>query len=722
MAQGVTGHKDFVCTPNSCTVRINYSETYDVATNKSTFTITSIQVRDTADYSSSYSRLNGKVLVNGAAVFSFNSDYGRVLLYPQNTFCTVVDDPEHGSYNPVTGSATIAHSSTDGTATATIALVGNGYNYFKCMTSVYYNWFDYASSATQSVTLTTISRASTMTAPNGTLGQSQTLEISSSSASFKHTIAWSCGSQSGSISAAAGVSSVAFTPPMALASENTTGTKVRINYTLTTLSGSTVVGTSTAHADYTIPSSVKPTVSSGWATIAPYNTVQGVPDGVYLQGYSRARVTFDTSKITYQYGATFDHFSVVNNGVEDITSPYQTKVLTSAGNQTVTAYVYDTRGRYASINFTVPVTAYTSPSMSGIQIFRCNSSGTAADDGTYISIKATANGSVSPLSLSAEYKAVDAGSYTTVSPAPTSGVAKVIGGGLIQTTKSYDVRITVTDGVGKTSVYNATVPGATVTYNFREGGNGLGLGTYSEGPNILNTPWDIKTTGDLTVGGNINGISETAFLAAAIALGTRGTRFPSGADLNDYKDPGAWYTSFSGETADLINTPITDSGVKLIVVPGYIAARVHHFLMSNRADVYHRYWDETSWSAWEKIGGADRVIEQGSSNGWDYKKWANGDVDLWGYFNPAVTEEGTTGSLHYSELIEIPLPFPVYPMVSGGRPYIGSMTTSYYWITSASVTNNADESHLSCRAMRATSTTITSLRMQFNIHGKYIAP
>lgn len=598
MAQGVTGHKDFVCTPNSCTVRINYSETYDVATNKSTFTITSIQVRDTADYSSSYSRLNGKVLVNGTAVFSFNSDYGRVLMSPQGTFCTVVDDPEHGSYNPVTGSATIAHSATDGTATATIALVGNGYNYFKCMTSAYYNWFDYASSATQSVTLTTISRASTMAAPNGTLGQSQTLEISSSSAAFKHTIAWSCGSQSGSISAAAGVSSVAFTPPMALASENTTGTKVRINYTLTTLSGSTTIGTSTAQADYTIPSSIKPSVSSGWATVSPYNTGASSGLSIYLQGYSQARVSFDSSKVNISglYGATIASYKIVFNGSEDTASPYLTPVLKTAGSQTVTAYVYDTRGRYASANLTFTVTAYSSPSLSGVEIYRSTSGGSAADDGTYIRVKATVNGGVSPLTMSVKYKLTTAGSYGAAESL-TSGTAKVIGGGAILAANSYNVQITATDGVGNSTSYTGTVPGAFVTYNFREGGNGLGLGTYSEGANLLNTTWDIKTT---------RYIGYRAISREDI---------PSNAGLNDYWRSGQYRATSNSVAATIGNCPVKIA-FKLDVYSGTGSDKLvdtpstYMYITQRLEDHYGRIYVRTGetgsgttfvWDAWQMV-------------------------------------------------------------------------------------------------------------------------
>ena len=88
------------------------------------------------------------------------------------------------------------------------------------------------------------------------------------------------------------------------------------NCTITceTYSGSTLIGSKTYTVRLTVPASVLLTCSSGWATVSPYNTgtkAEGINN--YVKGYSRAAVTFDSSKISTEnsYGATIASYKIV---------------------------------------------------------------------------------------------------------------------------------------------------------------------------------------------------------------------------------------------------------------------------------------------------------------------------------------------------------------------------------------------------------------------------
>ena len=56
----------------------------------------------------------------------------------------------------------------------------------------------------------------------------------------------------------------------------------------------------------------------------------------------------------------------------------------------------------------------------------------------------------------------------------------------------------------------------------------------------------------------------------------------------------------------------------------------------------------------------DFVIEEGTKNGWTYKKWKSGTYEMFGVFAVKTTEAGTAmGSLFYSEQFVLPAPFTV---------------------------------------------------------------
>ena len=362
-------------------------------------------------------------------------------------------------------------------------------------------WGQYVTpSGTLYVDLTTIPRVSKVSDTTGTIGSALTINISRESSSFTHTLKYTLGSASGTIATKTTSTAVPWTPPMSLCNQVTGSSPGSCTVTCETYSGSTLIGTETCKVSLAVPSSVGLTLSSGWAKVIPYNTGTAA-DGTsaYVQGYSKAQVTFDSSEISTSnsYGATVKSYRVVYDG-KDIASPYITATLKRSGTFTITCYVTDTRERTQSVKLTFTVLEYLSPTISNISCFRSDKDGNASDTGTYIYVKGTAVyspvGGANSVTISARYK-TSAGSYGS-DTALTSGAGKVLGGGLILTTATYVVEIVVRDSFGGAMVYTGYVPSEEVFFHGRLGGDGAGLGKYGERSKGLDMAWDIYMNGN----------------------------------------------------------------------------------------------------------------------------------------------------------------------------------------------------------------------------------
>ena len=56
---------------------------------------------------------------------------------------------------------------------------------------------------------------------------------------------------------------------------------------------------------------------------------------------------------------------------------------------------------------------------------------------------------------------------------------------------------------------------------------------------------------------------------------------------------------------------------------------------------------------------ADYIVEQGTSNGWTYQKYASGYADLWWRGNVTVTSYTAEGSMVYTNRFSLTMPFGV---------------------------------------------------------------
>lgn len=455
-------------------------ESWDPATNSSSL---SIEMLFSQKYYNAVYYLQGSISVDGKEIISFNSATPTHNVYTQQTG-EWYGISAYPGYKNQPFYATVPHN-TDGSKTVNISCAISGYAGSN-------NWYI---STSQSMELTKIPRTSTLTAPDGVMGETVNLSIAKAAPSLRHTITYTCGDASGTIASNDDRTVIPFAIPIGLAAQNTRGKTATITYTIITYTGSTELGRSSVSATLTIPSSLRPRVSAGWAGVT-YNNAGTKASNIaaFVQGYSKAEVTFNGSlvDVSGSYGATIDHYSIVHGATEYRYSPYRTGVLNASGNQTVTCYVYDSRGYFESVNLGFFVNPYAIPTLSGIEVFRCDGNGLPNASGTYLSVKgiaaASAVSGLNSVTLTAKYKQTEGG-YT--SPITLqNGVVTILGGGLISAASSYIVMLAATDTLGNEATVTVQISTDSVAFNIRDRGNGAAFGKYAEHDKMLDIPGD----------------------------------------------------------------------------------------------------------------------------------------------------------------------------------------------------------------------------------------
>ena len=410
-----------------------------------------------------------KAVINGTTVYSTSTD-SRIQLYNGTTIAS--------------GSTTITHNS-DGTKSFS----------YSCEAGVY----TYAVSVTASGTgtLTSIPRASTVSATNTNMGSASTITITRASSSFTHTLTYAFGSTTGTIATKTTSTSVSWTPALTLANQIPKAVSGSCTITCDTYSGSTKVGSKTCTLTLTVPSTVKPTITS--LTAARVDGDVPAAWAIYVQ--SKSKATLAINGAAGVYGSTISSYEISGGGFSSTASSFTTGFLTTSGTITFTAKVTDSRGRVSDAKtVSISVVAYSNPTCSSHLSQRATSGGTVSDDGTYIkgtvSFSYSSCSSKNTVTTATYYKKSSASSWTNASKTFSSGTAFTYGGGAISTESSYDVKYTLTDAFTTVTIYD-TVSTAAVLMDFKAGGKGIAIGKVSEKDNVLELAdsWELELHG-----------------------------------------------------------------------------------------------------------------------------------------------------------------------------------------------------------------------------------
>lgn len=495
------------------------------------------------------------VSVNGGAETEYSVSY----TLPKNATNTIVDT-----------TITVAHKS-DGSGTVKVR-----------------TWMDTSISAgvvekTQTITLTTIPRASTITsASNRTLGNTCIVKWTPLSASFRYKLKFTLGGFSYTTGAIHPNTTSVYTYTgytldiAAIAPKITTNpptaTMTVTLYTYSDSGATTQVGSASSKTfKVTVPdnSTTKPDVTMA---LTPVSSLGSAFAGLYIQGKSRVKANITG---VGKYGATIASYgmTVLGNGYA---SPFQTEHLSQSGTVTVYGRAKDSRGFVTEIPQDITVIQYSKPKLipgsesSTIICSRCDASGNLTESGAYLKIKVgrsyskVMSGSTQKNFCLLRYRykvatASDFSNYFTLlakDDTSTDYADVTLGNVVTSLTTSYTVELSVIDDIGDTATLTFVVPTEEIAFHLKEGGDGAAFGKYAERANALDiaSDWDMYFKGDKI---------EKKFYSL------RGhTKIPSGADLNDYKTPDVYAIEADAHAANIANMPPFKRSGLLIVYAG----------------------------------------------------------------------------------------------------------------------------------------------------------
>lgn len=556
------------------------------------------------------------------------------------------------------------------------------------------------------VSLDTIPRASTIaSAAAVTLGNACSVKWTPAAASFRYKLKFTLGDWSYTTGAIHPNTTAAYTYkgykiPLTVANQlpkAKTGTMTVTLYTYSNSAATTRVGdTSSKTFTVTVPnnSSTKPTVDMDLAAV---HSLGSAFAGLYIQGKSRVQATISAEG---KYGADISSYKMYALG-KTYSSPYKSGYLSTDGTVTVKGRAYDSRGYYNDYEQDITVIPYKKPEIlpasgeSAIICARCDSEGNLTESGTYLKIKARRSYSkvkasgvqknfcliryryrAASTNTFSDWKTILAKTTTSTDTVETSPISGVVSSA--QTT--YYVQIGVADDIGESAAVQITVPSDFITIDIPDDYEGRRIGLFRY---VAGTTEDGLYVGLPIFGGSVD----------SLKIGTRLTATEAAPlDLDDIKTPGCYYSPGADYSQYIVNTPYTGGGfgleVRELQSKNYISQTMYY-----GRSRWVRHWNTTEWSEWirflmttvdESICD-DFVIDEGTANGWTYKKWKSGTFEMFGIFTVTATSAGTEkGTLYYSEQFKLPAPFWITDVVVSGT------ATNWFVVITGGVSNGDD--------------------------------
>lgn len=422
-----------------------------------------------------------------------------------------------------------------------------------------------------------------------------------------------------------------------------------------TYNGGTLIGEKTVNFTATVPTSVVPTISA----IDVAESADGIAEKfkAFVKTKSQLSVSISAAGA---YKSTIKSYSTKIDGKTYTGKTFNSELIGTSGEITVSVTVTDTRGRTATKTTKINVLDYVSPTITTFSAVRGDSNGTPNEEGAFALINL--NFSISPVNnlndkeYKIEYKRHKDTAWTLLGTGNEYEVKTVLNGGnILNADYSYQMRLTVTDFFSRIETEIDDISSAFTLFDVNKGGKSIAFGGVSErDPDTKAIDFKMEIF-DLF-----------------------GTRINNGM---------AKYTG-SGERAIDPNTTIDELILTDLNTPNgkfmYITTvfYVDKSETANRAQtaipynsngsMYHRYFSGGVWSKWAKNindnESKDYVVETGNNGQWYYRKWNSGYCEL--QFKGLIdfTPNQKIGSVFRSEVKELKTPFPLTVMKTS---YIG---------------------------------------------------
>lgn len=166
-------------------------------------------------------------------------------------------------------------------------------------------------------------------------------------------------------------------------------TKATFTFTITSYIDGANIGSTSATATGTLPSTLKPNLTA----ISLTEAVSGIASkfGGFVKNKSKLNYAYS---ITNAAGATTSSYNLTIDGATYTASKGATNILKNNGTLSYSAYVVDSRGRKSNtLTGTITVLDYANPQISEFKVIRCNAQGVEDNTGAYA--KYTVNASIS---------------------------------------------------------------------------------------------------------------------------------------------------------------------------------------------------------------------------------------------------------------------------------------------------------------------------------------
>lgn len=354
-----------------------------------------------------------------------------------------------------------------------------------------------AGTASGSLTLSTIPRASTSTFESGGSvvtswddGDAITIDTNRASSGFTHTLEYAFAGLTAQPIATGVGASVSWTPPLSLLDLIPSALSATLTLTTKTYNGGTYIGVKTTALTLRVPagSAFEP----DFGTITNSETVTAVSTnvGAYVQNFSKLALAITSP--TEAYSSPIVSFTITAAG-QTITAQSGTTPapLAASGTVAIVGTVTDARGRTHSETVNVSVLAHSLPSVAGVQFRRSLSGGTLDENGTYV--RADLNVASRSLIVSAvEKNTLKIEMFTRLRGESSWGAAAAtinpvsntylgdFAFGIYSVGSSYDLLMKLTDVLGAVTDVNGTITTAGIFVHFGGRGEGIGIGKYWE--------------------------------------------------------------------------------------------------------------------------------------------------------------------------------------------------------------------------------------------------
>lgn len=384
------------------------------------------------------------------------------------------------------------------TDTETIAFVGTvSYDTSEGLETIDVNLTSYVTADRPASASPTITSANSVT-----LGSALSIKTTNG---WSSAMTWSAGGSSGSVQTV-GNTTFSWTPLFNTFVEKYGATVSSISCTL-----SWCGATKTISLVLPQNANTKPSVSAA---------VSGVDllGSSYVQGKSKVTATVTASG---KYSATIKSYSITVNGetINTTSNTATSGLLNTAGSNTATVTVTDSRGfTNSATSSAFTVTAYASPTIGSVNIYRSNSSGTAANDGTSITYKFTPtitniSGNVKNYGLQIRQSGTSSWSSAGTGTLSAYTGAQTFTASTYPVTTAYEARAYITDSYE--TVYSGifNIPTASVLMDFNSAGTGGGIGMYTQAAGYLDVAWKVRARDGLNIPFTGSGVSSTSYVA-----------------------------------------------------------------------------------------------------------------------------------------------------------------------------------------------------------------